>query len=131
MTFSALDSEFFGDLFATAEMRAVFSDRTRLAAMLQAEAALARAEARFGLVPDGLALAIQAIVPESLDLQELGKATTLAGVPSIPFVRAVQALLPKELEPFFHRGATSQDIFDTALVLQVRDALDLLEKDLR
>ncbi len=130
MTLSALDSEFFRDLFATAEMRAVFSDRARLAAMLRAEAALARAEARFGLVPEALAPAIDAIAPEHLDLQKLGEATALAGVPTIPFVKAVQALLPNELEPFFHRGATSQDIFDTALVLQIRQAFALLETDI-
>jgi 3-carboxy-cis,cis-muconate cycloisomerase len=131
MTFSALDSELFGNLFATAEMCAVFCDRARLAAMLQAEAALARAEARSGLAPEGLAAAIDAIAPESLDLQELGEATALAGVPTIPFVRAVQALLPKELEPFFHRGATSQDILDTALVVHIRDALALIDADLQ
>jgi 3-carboxy-cis,cis-muconate cycloisomerase len=130
VTFSALDSDLFGDLFATHAMRAVFSDHARLAAMLQAEAALARAEARFGLVPDGLALAIHAIGPEDLDREKLGEGTALAGVPTIPFVKAVQALLPRELEPFFHRGATSQDIFDTALVLQIGQALALLETDM-
>jgi 3-carboxy-cis,cis-muconate cycloisomerase len=130
MTFSALDSELFSDLFATAELRAVFSDRARLAAMLQAEAALARAEARFGLAPEGLAAAIEAIRPEDLDLEKLGERTALAGVPAIPFVKAVQAWLPQELEPFFHRGATSQDIFDTALVLQIGQALALLETDI-
>ena len=130
MAFSPLDSELLASLFSTAEMRAEFSDRALLAAMLKAEAALARAEARFGLAPEGLPAAIEAIASESLDLQELGEATAPAGVPTIPFVKAVQGLLPKELEPFFHRGATSQDILDTALVLQMRHAFDLLTPDL-
>ncbi|MBV9078688.1 MAG: adenylosuccinate lyase family protein [Methylobacteriaceae bacterium] len=130
MTFSALDSELVGPLVATERMRAVFSDLARVAAMLEAEAALARAEARFGLVPAALAEAIAAIPAASLDLRAIGDATRLAGVPTIPFVKAVGARLPAELEPHFHRGATTQDILDTALALQMRRGLDLLLEDL-
>ena len=54
----------------------------------------------------------------------------MAGVPTIPFVQAVQARLSAELERSFHKGATTQDIIDTALVLRVRDALDLIAVDL-
>jgi 3-carboxy-cis,cis-muconate cycloisomerase len=130
MTFSALDSDLLGPLFATDAMRTVFSDRARLAAMLRAEAALARAEARYGLAPEPLASAIAAVPAEDLDLAALGHGTGLAGVPTIPFVKAVQARLPKELERGFHKGATTQDIVDTALVLQVREALALVAADL-
>lgn len=130
MTFSALDSELVGPLFATAAMREVFSDRARLAAMLRVEAALARAEAGLGLVPAGLAGAIEAIDPASFDLAELGAATALAGVPTIPFVDAVRRRLPKELEAGFHKGATTQDVLDTALVIQLARALDLAADEL-
>ena len=130
MSFSALDSELVGPLFATDAMRAVFSDRARLAAMLRAEAALARAEARCGLAPEALAAAIEAIPAEDLDIAALGQGTALAGVPTIPFVKAVQARLPKELERSFHKGATTQDIVDTALVLQMRDAFSIIVADL-
>ena len=130
MTFSALDSALLGPLFTTAAMRAVFSDEARLAAMLEVEAALARAEARLGLVPEALSDAIEEIDPASLDLAALGEGTALAGVPVIPFVKAVQAQLPRELEPAFHKGATTQDIADTALVLQMRCGLDLIAADL-
>src|SRR5215216_3439298 len=110
MSFSALDSALTGPLFATAEMRAVFSDRARIGAMLRVEAAIARG---------------------SLDLEKLGAETAVAGVPVIPFVKAVQARLPKDLEPAFHKGATTQDVLDSALVLQMRDALVLIASDLR
>ena len=130
MTFSAIDSALLGPLMATGAMRAVFSDTARVAAMLQAEAALARVQARFGLVPVALAPAIEAIGAEGLDLASLGEQTALAGVPVIPFVRAVQARLPPELERAFHKGATTQDILDTALVLQARPALDLIAAEL-
>ena len=130
MTFSALNSELTGPLFATDAMRSAFSDRARLAAMLKAEAALARAEAAHGLAPEALAGAIETLSVDSFDLTALGKDTAVAGVPVIPFVKAVQAMLPPELERAFHRGATTQDIVDTALVLQMREAFDLVAQDL-
>ncbi len=128
MTVSAVDSDLLGPLFATDAMRACFSDQARLAAMLQVEAALARAES--GLVPASLAAAIEAIDVASLDIASLGRATAIAGVPTIPFVKAVQQQLPAALEKSFHKGATTQDILDTALVLHLRDAMALVAADL-
>ncbi len=130
MTFSALDSALVGPLSATAEMRSVFSDEARLAAMLAVEAALARAEAEYGLVPDELAGAIEAISPAELDAGAIGERTALSAVPTIPFVKQVQDKLPAELERFFHKGATTQDILDTALVLQLAPALTLIAGEL-
>ena len=112
-------------------MRAVFSDRARLSAMLRTEAALARAEAKYGLAAKGLAAAIETIGPDDLDLASLGQDTATAGVPTIPFVKAVQAKLPTKLQPAFHRGTTTQDIIDTALVLQTAEAYRLVANDLR
>ena len=130
MAFSPLDSGLTGPLFTTAAMRDVFEDRAFVAAMLQVEAALAQAEAEHGLAPAGLAEAIRAIDPGSLDIAALGQGTALAAVPVIPFVKAVQGRLPPALESAFHRGATTQDIADTALVLQLRTALDLIAHEL-
>ena len=130
MTFSALDSDLLSPLATTARMRAVFSDTARLKAMLDVEAALARAMAELGLAPPALADAIAAIEPGSLDRDAIGTATGVAGVPVIPFVKAVQQRLPRDLEPFFHKGATTQDIADTALVLQMREAFAALRDDL-
>ena len=130
MTFSALDSALTGPLFASAEMRAVFSDAARVAAMLKVEAALAEAEARQGLVPSALAVAIRKVRVDALDLAALGEKTADAGVPNIPFVKAVEAKLPEKLRGAFHKGATSQDILETALVLQMAAAFDLAAADL-
>jgi 3-carboxy-cis,cis-muconate cycloisomerase len=131
MTLTALDSALTAPLFATDAMRACFSDTARLAAMLRVEAALARAEARLGLAPDGLAAAIEAIDPASLDAAAIGEATVLSAVPSIPFIKAVQSRLPAALASALHKGATTQDLLDTALVLLLQDALALIETDLR
>jgi 3-carboxy-cis,cis-muconate cycloisomerase len=129
MSFSALDSGLLGPLFATDEMRDCFSDAAVLRAMVEMEAALARAQARLGLVPAGLAAAIEAAGAE-LDIAALGRDTAHAGVPSIPFVKAVQARLPAELAAAFHKGATTQDLIDTALILRLRPALGLVEEAL-
>jgi 3-carboxy-cis,cis-muconate cycloisomerase len=130
MTFSALDSELLGPLFATNAMRGVFSDRSRVANMLHAEAALARAQAGLSLAPQELAAAIEAISPDDLDIGMLGRQTAIAGVPTIPFLKAVREKLPGELERAFHKGATTQDVLDTALALQMRPGLKLIERDL-
>ena len=130
MTLAALDSALLGPLFGTEAMRRCFSDEARLAAMLRAEAALARAEAGLGLAPEALAPAIEAVGAAGLDAAALGHETALAGVPAIPFVKAVQARLDPALERAFHKGATTQDILDTAMVLQARDAFALLAADL-
>nr|WP_194443626.1 adenylosuccinate lyase family protein [Pseudoroseomonas aerophila] len=109
-------------------MRAVFADEARLRAMLTVEAALARAQAGLGLVPATLPAAIAATAP--LDAAAIGRRTALSAVPTIPFVKDVQEQLPAELERAFHKGATTQDIMDTALVLQLRPALDLVAAEL-
>ncbi len=130
MTFSPLDSDLLGPLFATDAMRACFADTAWIGSMLAVEAALARSQSWIRLAPDALAPAIEAIRPEDLDIALLGVRTGVAGVPTIPFVQAVQKRLPADLERYFHKGATTQDIIDTALVLRVRDALDLIAGDL-
>lgn len=115
-------------------MRVVFSDHVRLQRMLDFEAALARAEARVGVIPPSAAPAIEAKCrAELFDMDALARATALAGSPAIPMVKQLTALVA-EGEPdamrFVHWGATSQDAIDTGLVLQLRDALDLIEADL-
>src|SRR4051794_39439095 len=117
-------------LFATAEMREVFSDRARLQAMLDVEAALARACARTALIPTASAAAIEAQCSAELyDATALAAPAAHAGNLAIPLVKAVRETLPAEVRGHFHRGATSQDILDTGLVLQLRAGLDLLEED--
>ncbi len=121
-------------LFTTDAVREVFSDRGRLQRMLDFEAALARAEARSGVIPPSVVPAIEAKCrAELFDLAALGRATALAGTPAVPMVKRLTALVgeaDREAMRFVHWGATSQDAIDTGLVLQLRDALDLIEADL-
>ena len=131
MAFSALDSKLTGPLFVPDAMAAVFSDEARLTAMLRVEWALAEAQQRHGVIPHGLAHALSDLTPAQFDLAALGQATALSGVPTIPFVAALRALVPKACEAFLHKGATTQDILDSALVLQAQAAMDLLNQDIR
>ncbi|MET0680791.1 MAG: 3-carboxy-cis,cis-muconate cycloisomerase [Burkholderiales bacterium] len=121
-------------LFTTDRMRAVFSDRDRLQGMLDFEAALARAEARAGVIPDAAPPAIAAKCrAHAFDLDALARGAALAGNTAIPMVKALTALVAKNDDAaarFVHWGATSQDAMDTGLVLQLRGALDLIDADL-
>lgn len=128
------DSLFFGDQFGTDEVRAIFDDRGLLQAWLDAEAALARAEASAGLVPASTAAAItRAAQAERLDWQSIRAGIAETFHPIVPLVRAL-ALAADTVEPgaggYVHWGATTQDIMDTGAVLQVRAALGALEPDL-
>ena len=127
-------SELLARLFGSAEASAVFGDRGRLQGMLDFEAALARAEARVGVIPKGAADAIaRACRAEKFDLGALAEKTASAGNPAIPLVSALTALVRAEdagAARYVHWGATSQDAMDTGLVLQLRQFGDLLREDL-
>lgn len=100
-------------------------------AMLDVEAALARIESRAGLIPVSAADAIAAhCQAKEFDMAELGRKAVDAANPVVPLVSVLRGRVPKEAAPFVHYGATSQDILDTAMMLIVRRALDLILQDL-
>jgi 3-carboxy-cis,cis-muconate cycloisomerase len=121
-------------LFTTAAMRAIFSDHGRLQAMLDFEAALSRAEARAGLLSAEAAAAIgEQCRAERFDIDALAAAAARAGNPAMPLVQALTALVAKrdaQAARFVHWGATSQDVMDTGLVLQLGPALAAILTDL-
>jgi 3-carboxy-cis,cis-muconate cycloisomerase len=135
MTLGVLSSSLFGDMFGTAAMRAAFGELAFLARCAEVEAALARAQARAGIVPTDAAAAISQAAasvieqPQSLDLQRLKKETETVGYPILPLVRQL-AERAGEAGRWVHWGATTQDIMDTAAVLQIRAGLELIEADL-
>src|SRR6266700_8150764 len=135
MTIGILQSTLFGDMFGTAAMRAAFGELAFLARCAEVEAALARAQARLGIVPGDAAAAISAAAasvaanPEALDLARLQRETETVGYPILPLVRQL-ADRAGEAGRWLHWGATTQDIMDTAVVLQIREGLMLIEADL-
>jgi 3-carboxy-cis,cis-muconate cycloisomerase len=113
----------------------VFSDRGHLQGMLDFEAALARAEARLGVIPKSAAAAIAAQCrAELFSVEALARGAEGAGNTAIPMVKALTALVAKtsrRASGYVHWGATSQDAMDTGLVLQLRATFDLIEADLK
>ncbi len=115
-------------------MRAIFSEARFLECMLEFELALSRALARTGVAA---AAAIPALernaLPALFDIGMLAEQAKLAGNVAIPFVNALNAIVAKtnpEAAKFVHWGATSQDVLDTALVLQLGEALLIFDRNL-
>ena len=115
-------------------MRAACDDAATLKHMLDFEAALARAEADAGVIPTKVAGPIAAACKvASFDLVALAEAATRSGNLAIPLVKALTAQVAEsdaEAARYVHWGATSQDVIDTALMLTLRKAIDVLLVDL-
>ena len=131
MASTVFDSALFRDMFGTAEMREIFSDEALVGRYLEAEAALARAQARLGVVPKDVAQAIDAASRSlTIDYYRLRQETEIVGYPILPLVHQLSAAAG-EAGRFVHWGATTQDIMDTGNVLQIRSALAIVERDLK
>lgn len=131
MSTTVFDSALFRDMFGTAEMREVFSDRALIERYIEVEIALAKAEARCGVIPEQAAVQIAELSRfESLDLAHMQHETEIVGYPILPLVEQLSKLCG-EAGRYVHWGATTQDIMDTAVVLQVRAALALVERDIQ
>ncbi len=127
-------SQLLAPLFSSAAMRAVMDDRARLQRMLDFEAALARAEAALGVIPASVAGEIaDACKAERYDIAVLAEAAAEAGNIAIPLINSLTAEVRKrddKAASYVHWGATSQDVIDTALMLELRAAIDVLLEDI-
>lgn len=131
MAASIIDSSIFQGIFSSDAMREVWSDENRTRKYLDIEAALARVQGRLGLIP---AEAADEIVShcrlEQIDMAKLRAQTERIGYPILGVVSQLNALCRDKLGEYCHWGATTQDITDTATVLQIREALELVDADL-
>jgi 3-carboxy-cis,cis-muconate cycloisomerase len=127
---TVVDSILFRDAFGTPRMREVFADRSLVQRYIEVEVALARAEARCGVIP---AEAAEVIARESrldrVDFDRMRHETDIVGYPILPLVHQLVAMCG-EAGRCVHWGATTQDIMDTANVLQLREALGLVDADI-
>ena len=131
MTAFPSDSLVFAPLLGDAETARLFSDRAAVHAMLAFEVALARAEERVGLVPPGASEAIASAVSEmEPDWHRLGRASVEFGHPVAELVDQIRARVG-DFGDCVHRGATAQDVMDTALVMRIKVALDQFDSRLR
>jgi 3-carboxy-cis,cis-muconate cycloisomerase len=124
-------SGLFGELFAGAAVMREVDDRAWLQALLDAEAALARAQAGLGLVPRAAAAEISAAAQaDRFDIPSVGRRAGASGNPVVPLVHDLRAAVSIEAARHVHLGATSQDILDTAMVLVAQRAIGALLPDL-
>ena len=131
MPSTILDSAVFRDIFTTPAMRHVWSDENRVQKYLDFEAALARAQARLGIIPKNAAAEIvRHCEAKQIDMVKLKEATEKIGYPVLPVVQQLVALCKDGLGEWSHWGATTQDITDTATIMQIREALDLIENEI-
>lgn len=128
MTVSPFDSQIFASLLSDSEVAPLFADQAAVARMQGFEAALARVQGRLGIIPAEAAKAVDKALGEiTLPPAALKEGTANAGVPVPALVAALRAEMDPEAGQYLHWGATSQDVMDTALVLTLRDALEILE----
>lgn len=133
MAGSVFDSQIYGDLFTAGDVGRLFTDTAETRAMLLVEGALARAQGAAGVIPQESAAAIgRAVMEVALDPASIRKATGQNGVPVPGLLAAFRSEMnAPEHAQYVHWGATSQDIMDTGLMLRLRQALALIEDDLK
>jgi len=130
MPSTVFDSQIFRDAFGSEAMRAIFADEATIARYVEVEVALAAAEAKVGVIPKDAAEAIKRLArADAIDVAKLKAETDLVGYPIVGVVHQL-ARQCGEAGRYVHWGATTQDIMDTATVLQIRDALALIDADL-
>jgi 3-carboxy-cis,cis-muconate cycloisomerase len=131
MAASIIDSSIFQGIFSSEAMRQVWSDENRTAQYVAIERALALVQARLGLIPQEAADEIVSHCHISkIDMVRLRQQTERIGYPILGVVTQINQLCRDKLGEYVHWGATTQDITDTATVLQIRQALELVEADL-
>ncbi|ERF81108.1 adenylosuccinate lyase family protein [Bradyrhizobium viridifuturi] len=127
---TVLDSILFRDAFGTPRMREIFSDYALISRYAEVEIALAKAEARCGVIPSEAADEIaERTDVAALDFDLLRQETDIVGYPILPLVHQM-AKQCGDAGRYVHWGATTQDIMDSAVILQVRDGLDIIEQDI-
>jgi 3-carboxy-cis,cis-muconate cycloisomerase len=132
---TVIDSRLFGDMFSTSVMRTVFSDDALIARYIETEVALALAEGRVGVIPADAAARIASALSGQetvarLDMVRLKTETEIVGYPILPLIKQLAQLCGEDGR-YLHWGATTQDIMDCAIVLQIRSALAIVEDDLK
>ena len=125
---TVLDSSIFAPLFSDEGVAKLFDDHAQVRALVAVEVALARAEARVGVIPATAAEQIaNAVDPNKIDIAALSKGTIRSGFPIIALVQEMRKAVGGEAASYVHWGATTQDIMDTACVLQLRSAIELFK----
>ncbi len=132
MASGVFDDALIRHLWSTDELRAIFNDRNRVQKWYDYEAALALEQAELGIIPRAAAQEIAAHARvENVDVEEIAVEIRRVKHPLVPALRALQRLCKPGLGEYVHFGPTTQDVLDTATVLQIRDAHAIYVRDLK
>ena len=125
---TTLDSKIFGPLFGDSEINELLTDEAYVRALVEVETALAKAEARLGVIPSSAAEQIcSRTQPNKIDVAALAKGTARSGFPIIALVQEIRKAVGGEAASYVHWGATTQDIMDTAGSLQLRAVIGSIQ----
>ncbi|WP_142846477.1 3-carboxy-cis,cis-muconate cycloisomerase [Telmatospirillum sp. J64-1] len=128
MSLNAFGPGMYGLLFSDPDVAPLLDEDAQIQAMLRVEAALARAEGLCGVIPAEAAEKIAAVAETlTLDPRDLAVGTARDGVPVPALVERLRQAVGGEAARYVHWGATSQDIVDTALVLNLRDSVAIID----
>ncbi|MGD9364334.1 MAG: lyase family protein [Desulfobacteraceae bacterium] len=126
-----LNSKLWRDLFSTREMRQIWSESATITTWLGIEQALATVQAEMELIPKAAAAALAKVSSEEINHDRMVAETMLAGRPIVGFVRQLRELVGSDHSPYIHFGTTTQDIIDTATILQMQAGLTLIVRSLQ
>lgn len=132
MSSHLIDSKLFGARYGTDEMRRIFDDENRVRQWLKVEIALARAEAKYGLIPSQALEEIEKIADvKNLNFESLRDGIHETTQVLMPLIKMIKNLCNGDSGEYFHWGVTTQDILDTGFILQIKEALEIIYRDLR
>ena len=127
----ASESLLYGASFSTSEFLDIFNDHARVQAWFDVEVALARAQGQLGVIPEEAAQEIsQKAVVENVDVSEIGQGISATAHPIVPAIRALEEICDNGAGEYIHYGATTQDVMDTGLVLQIKKSWPIILRDL-
>ena len=127
----ASESLLYGASFSTAEFLDIFNDHARVQAWFDVEVALAKAQGQLGVIPEEAAQEIsQKAIVENVDVSEIGQGISATAHPIVPAIRALEEICDNGAGEYIHYGATTQDVMDTGLVLQIKKSWPIILRDL-
>jgi adenylosuccinate lyase len=131
MSVSVFDMSTMQHLWSTPELREIFSETNRLQKWLDFEVALARTQERLGLIPAGVAEEIAAAARiDAIDIEAVAADVRRIKHTLVPLLKQLQKGLSKQAAEYLHYGATTQDVVDTGLILQLKEAHKIFTRDL-
>ncbi|EAK9869227.1 adenylosuccinate lyase [Campylobacter sp. LMG 7929] len=132
MGVSVFDMRLLQDSWSTPAMRAIFSEENRIQKWLDVEAALAKAQAKLGIIPNEAAVEIAKKAHyKFMDMDFIFAEFKKTKHPLVPTVRGLEKACENGLGEYVHFGVTTQDIIDTGIVLQFKEAMALIKQDLK